>query len=794
MITLTNVTKTYVSKKKKQKVDALRGVSFELANTGMVFILGKSGSGKSTLLNMLGGLDSPTTGQIVVDGVDMKDFKRADYEGYRNGYVGFIFQEFNLLDEFNIKDNIALALHLSKGDNIDERVVAALQQVELNEQYLTRRVDELSGGEKQRIAIARTIVKESKMILADEPTGNLDSATGESIWNILKELSKTKLVVVVSHDRESAEKYADRVIEIADGNVVADSGSQGADSEVNEPFTPQKKSLSFRACLKMGVNSLFQRKVRSICVVLIAILSIFAIIMTQMCLTYSAQITVAKFIRKYNVEHFVIENDRVPRSADKSFLNENCTYIKYSDRVGFVNSKQDITDMGWSFIGDAMELDLNSYYITSRALKGVENILDSGSKLYKDYYYYLDENDDKVFINKTPSSWEFIIGKRTNIGRGNDSAIVAGIVDVTSELSGDYIPRCFVLEGFSNFSNSPYGNISLNKADGIVHFGAKQFSGEMWIAANSSGGDIVVTENGLVKPYEITVGDGEIILNYEMLAAFFDVKEDYKYVGMPYYDYLLYEIPEQIGQTHPFKLYSETGELLVDLGELKIVGVSFNYRSRQDRLYCGLSSNDFRNLYFKTCRQFLVSTSSVKNIQRFVTTLNNHHHTEVIRAGVVHYKDELKNDSDCCWVTEEFETYIEFFTTIVTLISAVMTVLLILFVANLISLSIIGRKKEIGILSALGTSNKDIAKIFIIETMVIAVITFVMVFIASFVFAAVMNNHYSSDYMLVLQFFNVDLLTVGTLIVSSIGLMLLGALLPLIKIAKLKPIDAIRNT
>lgn len=139
MIKFTDVGKTYVSKSKAQ-VQALKGVSFELSANGMTFILGKSGSGKSTLLNLLGGLDKPTVGQIEIDGTSMQSFTQADYESYRNSYVGFVFQEYNLLDDFNVKDNVALALQLSKDINVEEKVVEALKQVELSEEYLTRRV------------------------------------------------------------------------------------------------------------------------------------------------------------------------------------------------------------------------------------------------------------------------------------------------------------------------------------------------------------------------------------------------------------------------------------------------------------------------------------------------------------------------------------------------------------------------------------------------------------------------------------------------------------------------------
>ena len=202
MIKLRDVGKTYVSKS-GHEVRALKNVNFELGNVGMVFILGKSGSGKSTLLNILGGLDVATDGEVIVDGTSMKNFTQLDYDGYRNGYAGFIFQEYNLLDDFDVKENIALALQLEQDADIDGKVAEALRQVELPEEYLTHRVGELSGGEKQRVAIARCLVKNSKIILADEPTGNLDSSTGTSIWNLLKKLSQKQLVVVIARARRN---------------------------------------------------------------------------------------------------------------------------------------------------------------------------------------------------------------------------------------------------------------------------------------------------------------------------------------------------------------------------------------------------------------------------------------------------------------------------------------------------------------------------------------------------------------------------------------------------------------
>lgn len=161
-----------------------------------------------------------------------------------------MFQEFNLLNDFDVAGNVALALRLSKETEISDKVSGALQAVGLSSEYLTRKIDELSGGEKQRVAIARAIVKDSKVILADEPTGNLDSGTGESIWNIIKELSKTKLVITVTHDRENAEKYGDRIIEISDGKVISDNGEQPATQGERQTFSPTKKGFQTPFVLK----------------------------------------------------------------------------------------------------------------------------------------------------------------------------------------------------------------------------------------------------------------------------------------------------------------------------------------------------------------------------------------------------------------------------------------------------------------------------------------------------------------------------------------------------------------
>ncbi len=220
MLQTKDLTKIY-KPKKGVPVTALDKVTLTFPDTGMVFLLGKSGSGKSTLLNVLGGLDSYNNGDIIIKGVSTKKFKQRDFDSYRNTYVGFIFQEYNVLDEFTVGANIALAIELQNRKASDEEVNEILKEVDLDG-YGNRKPNELSGGQKQRVAIARALVKQPEIIMADEPTGALDSNTGKQVLGTLKKLSKNKLVIVVSHDREFAEQYGDRIIELSDGKVIRD--------------------------------------------------------------------------------------------------------------------------------------------------------------------------------------------------------------------------------------------------------------------------------------------------------------------------------------------------------------------------------------------------------------------------------------------------------------------------------------------------------------------------------------------------------------------------------------------
>lgn len=219
MLEIKNVYKTYSSKNGVTH-RALENVSLKFNKSGLIFILGKSGSGKSTLLNLIGGLDNYDRGEIIFNGKSFNSFNESDYDYYRNTCVGFVFQDFNLLNNLTVYENVSLALDLQDIDD-EDRVNNVLKEMEVYS-IKDRRIDELSGGQMQRVAIARALIKNPKIILADEPTGSLDSETSDAIIEILKKLSKERLVIVVTHNKDLAYENGDRIIEIRDGFILKD--------------------------------------------------------------------------------------------------------------------------------------------------------------------------------------------------------------------------------------------------------------------------------------------------------------------------------------------------------------------------------------------------------------------------------------------------------------------------------------------------------------------------------------------------------------------------------------------
>lgn len=266
MLELKGITKTYISG--DEKVKALKGIDIKFRKSEFVSILGQSGCGKTTLLNIIGGLDRYTNGDLIINKKSTKEFKDRDWDLYRNYSIGFVFQNYNLIPHQSVLANVELALTISgySKEKKKKKAIEALKSVGL-EDKIHKKPNQLSGGQMQRVAIARAIVNNPDIILADEPTGALDTKTSVQIMDLLKQISKDKLIIMVTHNPELAEKYSNRIVRLVDGKVTDDSNPYNEKEERNKEEIEKNKrktQMRFTTALRLSLNNLMTKKGRTI--------------------------------------------------------------------------------------------------------------------------------------------------------------------------------------------------------------------------------------------------------------------------------------------------------------------------------------------------------------------------------------------------------------------------------------------------------------------------------------------------------------------------------------------------
>ena len=267
MLQLNDITKNYLSG--DNEVKALKGIDIEFRENEFVSILGQSGCGKTTLLNIIGGLDRYTSGDLIINGKSTKEFKDKDWDTYRNHSVGFVFQSYNLIPHQTVLANVELALTISGVGKAErrKRAIEALQKVGLGDQ-INKKPNQMSGGQMQRVAIARALVNDPDILLADEPTGALDSKTSVQVMEILKEISKDRLIIMVTHNPELAEKYSSRIVKLLDGKIIDDSNPYKSSEEDvkkarNKKDKSGKASMKFTTAVRLSLNNLMTKKGRT---------------------------------------------------------------------------------------------------------------------------------------------------------------------------------------------------------------------------------------------------------------------------------------------------------------------------------------------------------------------------------------------------------------------------------------------------------------------------------------------------------------------------------------------------
>lgn len=833
MIELRNIEKIYKAKKSSSTM-ALRGVNLTLPNKGLIFIVGKSGSGKSTLLNLLGGLDSPTSGEIIVSGKNIENFSSEELDSYRNSYVGFVFQEFNVLEQYDVYENICLALKLQEEQVSKEKIDILLEKLGIKD-LGSRRINELSGGQKQRVAIARALIKEPKIILADEPTGNLDSTSSSQIFDILKDISKNQLVVVVSHDKESALKYSDRIIEIEDGSIVKDTASIEVLDE--EELTLKKSKLPFGYALKMATTS-FKRK---------PIKFIMTVILTAMALVFmSFFVNIALFNKERLITNTMKDNSNyiydVGYAKFYGMTNGNANMISYmlndndinkltklvDNKLNVVynlydNGKQLVFEFGQSqepnalydmapYVGQFVEVKDDRIFnnIIGKAPSSENEIV--VHKCFADFAIKcgIRLSDDSLYF---PKSYEELVTSRKGIKLGNNSVYITGIINdddsiyleskkegrFTSDRLGTYyydnyhyLARTVYGKGLVNYLSVNNSKETITELMTITNIKRSHMLSSMDISLLNTKTK-VITSGGVEEISELDKGN--VILSVtdykafdkkyeEGLSKYLLTKEEGDY-NTAVVEFTSSYLMENAHNLELYLLVSEIDPYLNEEGELilNLAGVSLdeeNYLS-----YDYTSDYKIEDKYLVSAK---VYDDDVAHLRKVFKNMVFSSYLLETPEGTYYYYGVSDGDSIAGVIS-----FYKFAFRYILAITIVFVLFAFLLFSNSIATSISYCKKEIGILRALGASKKDIIKIFGYEAIIIGICSWILSIIGWFISCNLLNNSLFGNY-----FFKFNAIVANPVLpvitfIFTIALAVFITITSISRITKIKPIDAILN-
>lgn len=809
----------------------------QFGDSGMVFLCGKSGAGKSTLLHLIGGLDSVTSGEIVVDNQKMGEFTSSDYDCYRNAYIGFVFQEFNLIEEYTVRRNIELALKL-QGELVSDKIILeALEKVGM-EAYIERYPNELSGGQRQRIAIARALIKNPDIILADEPTGALDSENGELVFNLLKELSKEKLVIIVTHDIDSAKRFGDRVIELKDGRIVSDSAEYIEESGVKEyKKIPSRLPLSY--ALRMGLSGLKCKKGKLVvaCMLLCISLALLGIanlmsdinserIVTNSVIEEGAEIV--GFRKNYNDKEANYKYYDYITDVQALALEKNIKFLEYDipvsgniciadnsiyDKAAFhsiieIDDENDLKYFGYALVEGAKDITAdNEVYITDFLAEAL---------LRTDKYDTLEHCNE--LIGETIIC-DFISLKIAGIVDTKYASIENGRIEKYKE-NGN-------LNELSEELNSIYGIIFANKNANALFFDEKSFgigkSSNVFTRFAANAEDMFIGRvSTIIYPYDDT---------YIMPISCQEENKDYVMVFGKSEDLKENEIIVSPQVYLALTNAENEGEVMAKIEELDEsllnVKVQFNFSGNYDTSQYNIDKEkEFKivgiiiNTRYKTFDEItgdmLQTNTSILNVGDNGLIVSGEIWNDLIRnhMGIVSklYVECSSDRQEIEQLIEDFEKLgyrhdyksisnllygVEEYTDVISVAFIYLAVILFFFVvlllSNYISVSIAHKRKEIGILRAIGARSIDIVKIFVIEGILIAVVSAVLAIIGELVAANFINTIISEVVNIRVAFIHVYIVNILIIFSISVFIGLLATILSTRKITRQKPVDAIRG-
>ena len=805
MLELKNITKSYFIGYNEQKV--LKGVTVKFRRNEFTSILGASGSGKTTLLNIIGGLDKYNDGELLIDGNSTKQYSDRDWDSYRNYRVGFIFQSYNLIGHQSVLSNVEMALTLSGVSKSErkQRAKDALIKVGL-EEHINKKPNQLSGGQMQRVAIARALVNDPEIILADEPTGALDSETSVQIMDLLKEVAQDKLVIMVTHNPEIAKKYSTRIIELKDGLIIKDSNPVKDKKESKIDKDVKKTSMSLLTSLGLSYNNLLTKMGRTVLTAIAGSIGIIGI-----ALILSLTNGVNGFVKQMERESLTsypitIEKDTVDLSKLFNFEQEE----KIECEKGKVCSKNDLSSR-LKIVTDGMvkKNDLSNF---KKYIDENENFSKNATEIT--YGYNLDLQifaTNNIKIN--PNTFNVFSG-------------IAFESEEVKEMMSSYTKSESVFTELLN--NEEYLNEHYEVLAGTL---PKEFNELV----------IIVSEDNIISDsvlYALDIKDrNELAKNLEEKVLDKNSSTTYSYEDLLNKSYKLVLQSSYYKKEHGIYVdysndYNYMKNVINNGLDVKVVGVlrakkdatsnKVGYKhslteyvineisktniykdqtsNREINVLTGVKFSDTETTYEETAKK--IGIAELDNPSRISIYPKDFDSKEEIISLIDKYNEEQKANHQEEYVieyTDMLKALVNGITSIITIISIVLIgfVAISLIVSSIMIsiityISVLERTKEIGILRAIGASKKDVARVFIAETIIEGLFAGCLGIIVTILLCFPINATVSK----LADISNIAALPIGGalfLIALSVLLNVIAGIIPAVMASKKDPVVALRS-
>ena len=794
MIVLKEIEKIYLTKNSPQVV-ALKNINLTFESKGMVFITGKSGCGKSTLLNILGALDSCTSGSMIIENKNINEFTEKELDNYRNSYVGFVFQEFHVLNAYNVYDNIRLAKELQQEKISEKELDAYLEKVSLTN-LGKRKMNELSGGQKQRIAILRALIKNPRIILADEPTGNLDKINSEQIFGILKEISQEKLVIIVTHDLEAAQKYADRIIELKDGEIIND--TKPTLNPEKTTLTLKESHLPFLFALKLAWNNLKRYPKKCILTIILFFISLLCCILlinSSLFNSTSLAIKLMNLNENYNIEVHKINYVQNTKWKEEWQTAED-QYLKniYSGTTNPIYELYDFTTPLTFYLNTPQEPsklfpttpNITSY-VEIKDPKILTNLTGSIPTSSNEIviHEYLADYIINYGIKEKNGSWipqneEELLSKTHPIYLGDNEVYISGILKEETSYTEESLEDETTYAAYQNY---------IQKASTVY---VKGFTNEVKLNQTK---ESTLNQFTLAGDHQQklsftaldTLQENESLLTIDALilgnSKFKEAYEEYLNANP-----LSTEEETKLWANNYLKQYqTECNLFFQDFLNYQNIPITVKIIGIADE---NILSSSLVEKYMTTGKRktgVLIHEENSHTLKKLLSNLN--FQVTFLNVG----ENPYEVSSNMISITNEVSTLYNTLKKGISFLALAFTAFTFLLLLNIVDDTVRYSKKEIGVLRALGTSKKDIFKIFAIETSTITLLSYILSFTGWFILITCLNNWYSSIYSAKAIAFYTSIYTPILTLLLSLGLALCITLLTLEHVNKLKPIKLINT-